>query len=165
MSNLKNPKNPDRPLSRSKVIDWTLRGKSEFANHEIDYLSKRFPETGNCSEQAVVWAKKFGYREQMAEIVSDFGLAEEKVAFAWGVASYKDKMKKSIESPKGAYLWAQAFPEDKAEMREMIHDDELAVRWAKNIGDEDIMKSRITTKFYEKMFEKKVEGKDRFFAG
>lgn len=161
MSNLRHPKNPEWSFSRKKVVKWILDGKCILAKHEIDYLSYRFPATnfGDDLKEAIMWAKKFGHRDIMAEVVAESGSPSDKSFFAYIMKKYKGLMKNSIDSAKGAYVWANNFPEDREEMRPKVQADEWAVRWAEDIGDEDLMKSRIDMKFYKRMFEKRVEEK------
>jgi len=77
--------------------------------------------------------------------------------------SYEDKIRKSIDGPADAVWWAQAFLGDREEMKEFIVGGKWAVKWAKHVGDEEEMKSRLSHVYWKKMFNVEVNGVDETF--
>jgi hypothetical protein len=72
----------------------------------------------------------------------------------------KEKAVLEDPTPKKAFFWARAFPEDRGQMKRYVQGGAWAVRWASDIGDTEEMKNRIDLPFHEREFEREVEGKD-----
>jgi hypothetical protein len=144
--------------SRRETVRCALEKPNLFSKCELRYLSKRFPFEGpSLGTCAFLWAKAIGHRDRMAELIKEHGKAEHRVRFAFEIDTYKQKMKKTISTAEGAYLWSKAFPEDSGEFIDLVQGGKWAFRWAKNIGDEEKMKSRISTTYWEMMFDKKIK--------
>lgn len=144
---------------RLDVVDFAVVAPSEFSRHEKEYISKRLPFSGdNLGAAAVHWAARVGQKERMSRLVKKHGEPEARVQFAWLHDSYESEMKETIDSSKGAVLWADRFPKDRDEMKKMIHGGEYAFRWAKRIGDVDEMEDRITIRYWQIKFDKEIRG-------
>lgn len=143
---------------RQHVLDLAVGTPNFFASHELDYLSSRIPyENRDLAIAAVYWAKRVGNRDEMAQLCRRHGDPEDRAEFALLMKSYRNQMKKTIENARGAVAWAERFPEDRGEMREMIGGGEWAFEWAKRVGDAEEMKSRISTTYWKFQFEREIE--------
>lgn len=143
---------------REHVLDLAVGVPSFFASHELDYLSNRFPYSGrDLAIASVYWAKRIGHRDDMARLCKRHGNPEDRAEFALLMGSYRKEMKATIDSAEGAVAWAERFPEDRDEMRGLVGGGEWAFQWAQRVGDEEEMKSRISTTYWKVQFEREIE--------
>lgn len=144
------------------TVDVAINEPLFFSPHELRYMKNNLPYEGETlGVCAFYWAQAVGNREEMAEIVAEHAPPEKKAAFATRINTYKQKMKETVSSAKEAYFWAIAFPEDSDEFIDLVHGDEWAYKWAKNIGDEEEMESRISHGFWTMKFEKEILDDDK----
>lgn len=142
---------------RINAVDLAAATPNFFASHELDYISKRLPYTGeNHGKAALIWANRVGNRDEMASVVKEKGSPEDRVDFAYFMSSYENQMKETIDSAAGALFWANRFPGDREEMKKYIGGGEWAFRWAKQIGDIDEMESRIDHSYWQRKFDKEI---------
>lgn len=100
----------------------------------------------------------------MAKLVKENGDVKERVRFAYRINTYKQKMKETISSAKEGYAWAAAFPEDSDEMIDLVQGGEWAFKWAKHVGDEEKMESRISSTFWQSKFDQEIKNEPVSFA-
>mgnify|MGYP006983213062 FL=1 len=150
---------------RQDLVEVAVEHPGLFAGWELKYIKNRFPfkeeDRGRC---AFVWAQVVGHRKEMSEIVREEGTAQVRAEFAFRFAPYKEKMRKTVETAKDAFYWAKCFPEDSAAVIEEVGGGRWAVKWADEIGDEEKMKNRISTQYWELKYEDVVEDKKPSFV-
>lgn len=154
-------KRPSNIMDKQKV--WNIAKFSYlFSKQELQYISRRLDP--DWTRLAFFWALEVGNREKMAEVVKQNGDVKERVRFAYRINTYKQKMKETISSAKEGYAWAAAFPEDSDEMIDLVQGGEWAFKWAKHVGDEEKMESRISSTFWQSKFDQEVKDEPVSFA-
>ena len=150
---------------RQDLVEVAVEHPGLFAGWELKYIKNRFPFQGeDRADCAFVWAQTVGHRQQMSEIVKNLGNAKVRAEFAFRFAPHKEKMKEKADSAEAAFHWAKRFPEDSEDMIDKVQGGEWAVRLADEIGDEEKMKNRISTQYWELKYEDVVEDKKPSFV-
>lgn len=150
---------------RRETVRAVLKEPIIASRFELEYMSKRLPFDGeNLGACALMWALNIGHRERMADILCDSGTPQQKVRFAMAINTYKQKMKETISTAEGAFAWSRVFPEDSDDFIDLVKGGKWAFKWAKHIGDKQIMKSRITTTFWAMKYDKEIENNEVSFS-
>lgn len=150
---------------RQDLVEVAVEHPGLFAGWELKYIKNRFPFQGeDRADCAFVWAQTVGHRQQMSEIVKNLGNAKVRAEFAFRFAPHKEKMKEKADSAEAAFHWAKRFPEDSEDMIDKVQGGEWAVKWADEIGDEEKIKNRISTQYWELKYEDVVEDKKPSFV-
>lgn len=143
------------------AIDVVISNPTVFSSHEKEYMKDRLPYSGKAlGVCAFFWAKRVGDREEMAEIIAEKAPPKRRAEFAFAVDTYRQKMKEKVSDARSAYHWVKLFQQDADEFRNIVQGDEWVFKWARDIGDEDIMESRISHGLWQMKFEEQVANDD-----
>ena len=151
--------------NRRKTVEAALTSPDLFSKLELRYISRRIPFGGeDLAFCAFSWARRIGHRDRMAGLVKENGNPEQRVSFAFVFGSYKQMMKETISSAKGAYFWANIFPGDSDEFIDLVQGGKWAFQWARDVGDEQKMGSRISTSYWQLKYDKEIKDAEATFS-